>query len=207
MTRKYDRDYYPKTEKECLTDEQFDRLLGVATRMSEEARRVLLILKYTGMHISVLCNPVYVEREYNRRKGQKKPFVDPNLEIIPLNKKPYFSWKRPKKVGKDAEVRLPVSKHIDFVSDLDTFIRELRSREHYSDRNYYFKLIREIGNRAGIKGVSPMTLRHTFAVWMLDEGYPEKLVQQVMNCSDRVLKRYSKYTTKRMDDLFERKGF
>ena len=36
-------------EKEPLTENQFDRILEVASRESEEARRIVMFIRYTGI--------------------------------------------------------------------------------------------------------------------------------------------------------------
>ena len=54
--------------KEALTSKQFNRILQIATDTSEEARRVVLLLRYTGMHVSVLSNS-----EKQRLRLQKVP--------------------------------------------------------------------------------------------------------------------------------------
>ena len=49
-----------------------------------------------------------------------------------------------------------------------------------------------------------MSLRHTFAVGMLDLGASENLVQQWMGCTNKTLKTYTKYSTKRAGDVFDK---
>ena len=176
-------------EKEPLKDDkQFDKIIECATRESEDAKRLILLLRYTGMHISVLCDPKYELKEEES---------DGDINII---------WKRTKKKNlKEAYTSIPKSKHIDF--DINEFVRTTRKRRRKNKRQYFCGLIKRLGERAGVNGASPMTFRHTLGVDMLDQGYPQALVQQTLNCSDKVLKTYLKYTTKRKSSYFRNMGW
>ena len=178
-------------EKECLSDKEINAVIISASRISEEARRIILILLYTGMHISVLCKP---------KKGVKNY----DLQIINKNKKLYFQWKRPKKKGKEAIVNIPVVPEIDFEDSLRSFIKHLRTRRRKSNRIYYYRLLKKIGKGAGVPNLSPMSLRHTFGLILADKGFNIDYIIQKMNCTRKTAESYLKYSTKRSDDVFER---
>ena len=172
-------------EKEPLTEQEFENVLKSATKKSEEARKVILLLRYTGMHVSILCKP----KQYNlHTEGD------------------FIIWKRTKKNGKDAETTVKIHSAMNF--DVKDFIKNnICKRRSKNNREYFYQLVRDVGLRAGIKSLSPMSLRHTFAVSMLDAGYPEKFVQQVLNCSDKVLKTYLNYSKERSKDLYDKIGW
>jgi len=188
-------------EKECLSEDEIKSVIRAASILGEETRRIILILLYTGMHISVLCNPQKVKKEHKRTGS---PYHDYGLKIVKERKKKYFQWKRPKKTGKDAIVKLLVVDEIDFSDDLSNFINKLKRRKRKSNRVYYWRLIKKVGKVAGMPKISSMTLRHTFGLILADKGFPESFIIQKMNCSRENLQRYLKYSTKRSDDLMDR---
>lgn len=158
-------------EKYPLTSKQFDKILEVATRTSEEARRVILFLRYTGMHVSVLAHP----QHYNLRVEEG--------EIV---------WNRPKKNGKTAHTAIPKSQNLDY--DVEEFIEDLHRRKRKRTRKYFYELVRKLGERAGISGLSPMSLRHTVGVEMLNMGFTSPEVGQILNCSNKTLQTYVKHS-------------
>lgn len=171
-------------EKGPLTDKEFDKILQVATRTSEENLKVILLFRYTGMHVSVLAEP----KKYNLR-------IDKD-EIV---------WDRPKKKGKVAYTSIPISKHIDF--KLQEFIDDLKKRKRRGSRQYFYELVKECGEKAGIFNVSPMSLRHTIGVDMLNKGFDKFDVKQTLNCSEKVLQTYLKHSTQTRKEKFKRLGW
>ena len=179
-------------EKEPLTDEQFDRVLQAAIRKDGgpeasgvgECQKVILLLRYTGMHVSVLARP----NKYALRVE--------GMDIV---------WNRTKKQGKMAHTSIPISRYITF--DVKGYIEQLKHRARRRSRQYFYALVRDIGERAGINDLSPMSFRHTLAVAMLDDGYPEPFVCQTLNCSRATMETYSKYSQKRRRTLFEKMGW
>ena len=171
-------------EKGPLTDKEFDKILQVATRTSEEARKVVLFLRFTGMHVSVLAEP----NKYNLKVEDDE-----------------IKWDRPKKKGKVAFTSIPISKQLNF--EIDDFIKDLRNRQRRGSRQYFYELIREIGEKAGISNVSPMSLRHTIGVDMLNRGFDRYDVKQTLNCSDKVLQTYLKHSSWTRKEKFKRFGW
>jgi len=65
----------------------------------------------------------------------------------------------------------------------------------------YYKRVRQAGRHAGIRGLSPMTFRHTRAVNLLLRGVSPVKVCQVLGCSMSVLLRH--YGVMSDDELLE----
>ena len=114
-------------------------------------------------------------------------------------------WLRTKKRGKEGYTSVPISKEIDF--DVETFIDELKKRKRRISRQYFYNVVKTCGLRAGLRGISPMSLRHTLGVWMIDNGFAESDVGQTLNCSPKVLKTYLKHATKTRAEKFKRLGW
>ena len=125
-------------EKKPLSEKEFDKILQAATRTSEEARRVILIFRYTGMHVSVLAEP----NKYDLRIEDG--------EII---------WDRPKKKGKVAYTSIPISNHLDF--DVNEFITDLKKRKKRGSRQYFYDIVKECGEKAGISGTARRLFRNS----------------------------------------------
>jgi len=175
-------------EKEPLRDDkQFDKILEVATRLSDNARKIVLLLRYTGMHISVLCKPKY------------------ELQEVKRNGDVYVVWKRTKKDGKEAHTEILKSKYIDF--DIGEYAREVQGRKRKRSRQYFHALVRRIGLKAGLSDLSPMTFRHTLGIDMIERGVPRDAVRNILNCSERVLRTYLKYSKGRETNVLKKIGW
>lgn len=177
-------------EKEPITESDFENILSVVERIpicnNKDARKLVLLLKYTGMHISVIINP--------RLK----------LEERKIDKKIFLTWYRPKKKrdSKDSKIIMQKSKHINF--NVEKFAKDIQGRKRKKTRQYLYNVIKEIGVRAKIKDLSPNSFRHTFGIFLLDNGASESFVQQQMGCSHKTVKTYVKYSTKRTGDFYDR---
>ena len=49
--------------------------------------------------------------------------------------------------------------------------------------------------------ISTMTFRHTFGVNMIRNNIPESVVKQILNCSEKTLRRYARYSEHMVDDV------
>jgi len=69
-------------------------------------------------------------------------------------------------------------------------------------RQGFWKLLKEYAHRAGIKdGISPHTLRHSFALHLLENGADAKEVQTIMgNADSATVKGYVKYVRSKLSD-------
>jgi integrase len=179
------RDLAIKTEKSPLSESELARLENEA-RKSKDWEAVVL-MRWTGMHPSVIVEPRYGLRE-----------VDHEGRAV-------IEWKRPKKQGKDAYTAILRSRRIDF--DVNDYIAEFQARRRRRSRQYLHELVRKAGEDAGLPGVSPMSLRHSACVNMLERGVPETTVRQILNVSSRTMMRYSKYTKAGKVDALERVGW
>jgi len=161
--------------KEPLMEKDLTKIISKCKNPIE--KQTILILRYTGMHVSVLC-----EADKSFIKGK------------------FLQWYRPK-TGR--LVRIPIHPKIKpFLKDY------LESGERYRYRQYYNNMIKEIGNRAKIEGLSPMSFRHTFGVSLLDEGYAIPQVQKMMGVTNlNVIMRYTQYSDPQMEKKWKETGW
>lgn len=57
-------------------------------------------------------------------------------------------------------------------------------------RDGYYKMVRKVGRAAGVRGLSPMTFRHTRAVRLLERGVRPEIVAGALGCSLSTLQRF-----------------
>jgi len=106
----------------------------------------------------------------------------------------HISWRRPKT---RKYVRIRAAKVIQ------PFIDEILAMPKYS-RQYYFNLLKDIGKRAGVPDLSPLTLRHTFGVNMLKKGADIPTLKEIMGVENTtVLMRYLKHTDDMVEKFFD----
>ena len=131
---------YPITDRDVKL-----KMLGACR--DDYERGLILLLLNTGMHSSVFCNP---------RKRNGKPRERP--KILREGKARYLSWMRPK-TNKTLR-SFPIRK--DELSLIEKFLSSpAKSNKHYDE------ILRKIGERAGYDGVSCLTMRHTYCIWLL----------------------------------------
>lgn len=161
--------------KEPLMENEFNKIIKSCS--NEFEKQTIMILRYTGMHISVLCQ---ADKSYIKGK--------------------FIQWYRPK-TGR--LVRIPIHPQIEpFLIDY------LDNKQRYRYRQYYNDMIKGIGNRAKINGLSPMTFRHTFGVSLLDQGYSMTQVQKMMGVTNlNVITRYTQYSDKQMEEKWKKTGW
>ena len=149
-------------EKEALSEKEYDSILSAAMRKSEEAANIIKFLRWTGMHVSVLAEPL----KHNLRTEWE---TETNPDTGITKEVQYIVWDRPKKKGKDAKTDIRV--HADLNIDIDGFIEILRRRRSANkkrriSRQYFYNVCKDVGERAGYSALSPMSFRHTFGVWL-----------------------------------------
>ena len=162
--------------KEPLIGDARRRVLEAARCMKQEgvdAYHVIAFLMFTGAHPSVLAN-----------RARSLPHLEADGD------ERWISWLRPKKTGADAVTRVPVAMELQpWVQEF--FDSELPTLPTW--RQFYWQLCRAVGKKAGIPGLSPMTLRHTFGVYLDELGMSPSEIQRCLNCSLTVLtKRYTR---------------
>lgn len=166
----YDHNKGENTTKVALDPDERKKLLRAA-KMFERSwgvfpYRTVATFMFTGMHIKVLAD----------RAASRIRRVDPRLE-----------WFRPKKKGKPALTSILIH------HEIEPWIDEYIHSELPTSRQLYWAIVHMVAAKAGLPGVSPMTLRHTYGA-MLDEfGLTPAEIQKNMNCG---LKSLMSYTTR-----------
>lgn len=177
-----------KTEKKPLNEKQLAKIINVAIRKGGDVKKINLSLRYTGAHPSVLCESKHdLREEINEHK---------KLEVI---------WDRPKKEGKVARTSILKSQYLDF--NVGDFAKELQKRKRKKSRQYIYDVVKQTAEEAGIPNVSPMSYRHSLGVELLKKGVKRDSVQQILNCSDKVLKTYLKFVPKDLNEELENIGW
>lgn len=185
-------------EKEPLTQEQYLEVQRSALLYpNKDGIKAIQLIRYTSMHISVISDP-----------------ARHNLRLEKAHDGEYIAWDRPKKKGKGAHTEVRRSRSLTF--NLQDFILDLMERRALYDmdpkphgkryrihRQYWFRLFRRIGERAGLESLTPLSLRHTFAV----QSVPvlgEELTKEVMNCNDKTFRHYNKYNRATKVEVYNR---
>jgi integrase len=89
-------------------------------------------------------------------------------------------WRRPK-TNKWMQVRVT-----PFINFIDAFMRKKRKYSRHS----YFSWFKHYGNKAGLKNVSPSTLRHTCAWNLALMGKPVPEIAAFIGCSFAIAERH-----------------
>lgn len=186
---------YDIREKDPLSDQQYMRLLSIANNKGGEHLKTILFLRWTGCHVSILSQPILYDLHTEKEEDGL-----------------YIVWRRTKKRGKDAYTSIKAHPMHKGVYDIEEWINELRTRREARNarrisRQYFYHLVKDVGRSAGLPELSPMSFRHTFGVWLLNQGAPEEFVRQKLNCSPRVLRTYAKYTRQTEKPMYDRLGW
>lgn len=176
----------PISKKENADIErELEKLKGTK---DENVFKAYLLFRYTGCHVSVITNKKYELKE-EKQEGY--------LRVI---------WNRPKKKGQKAETK--IVKHRKIYFNVTQFGKEIQSAKRKNTRLYFYRKIQEYSSNAGVSGVSPNTFRHTLAVYLLDAGWTEQEVAQLLNCSVKTLREwYGKKPQKVLDSKLENEGW
>jgi len=181
-----------KTEKLPLREEDLTKIQNGARRLesnSDDAVKMIKVLRYTGMHMSIPLEGRYHLRE----------------EIDPDEGDLMIVWDRTKKEGKDA--RTSILKHHEIDFNVEEWAKAIRSRKRKKSRTYFWKLIKQSAEKGGIAGVSQMSFRHSIAVNLLKKGVQPALVQQILNCSAKTMARYGKYVDRDKNAVLKEVGY
>ncbi len=175
----------PKT-KDALEPKDRAKLLAAAKQVGRveglDAWKVCMVFLYTGMHTSVLSNT---------RKSR-----------VSVIDKRSIRWLRPKKKGSPAVTEIPLHPELklwieDFIHDPDLRTNNLA----------YWRCVRTCGIVAGLENVSPMSLRHTFAVILDEWGFTAAEICLMLNCSPRTVLRYTSRTRKSVEEKLFKRGW
>lgn len=149
------------------------KMLGCC--VDDRQRGLVLLLLNTGMHPSVFSSP---------RKAKERPRPPP--KIMRDGKTSYLQWSRPK--SNKTLRSLPIAK--EDLRLIKIFLDAPRQSNKHHDQ-----VLQRIGERAGYDGVSCLTLRHTYCIWLLrprEEGGAGMTIYQVphwMGCTLEVVAR------------------
>lgn len=141
-----------------LTDKELKQLLTAVDDGRE--KRILTVMLNTGMHPSVMAEPEKYEME--------------------LVNEVSLMWLRPKTY---ALCRW------DFDDDksMMTLVKTFTNNDVGYHRSVYHAIITAIAHKAGLKHISPITLRHTATVNLLKQGKTIEEVKKRIQCSEKVL--------------------
>ena len=123
---------------------------------SDMEKRVIRVFLETGMHPEVMAKP----------KAH-------DLEIV----RGYLTWERPK-TFKLCQWEYP--------DDLEDLVQEFMKHDLSYHRATYWRLVKRVSERANLKYVSPLTLRHTCTIVLLKTKGPEEAMR-ILQCSPRTL--------------------
>tara|TARA_B100001250_G_C19776988_1_gene780028 strand:- start:549 stop:1118 length:570 start_codon:yes stop_codon:yes gene_type:complete len=173
--------------KEPLTIKEQDTLLEAAKKYGDYQRwegseDKLDTYKAIAFMLDTACHPSVLSDEKHQ------------LRTVKEKGKIYIEWNRPKKKGHDAFTRIRASKR------LVEWVEEFVALDKPGYRQFYNHMLKAVAETIkkpsrGLQkeNLSPLAIRHTFAVNMLDRGVDAEAVRQMMNCSRKTLEFYSKY--------------
>jgi integrase/recombinase XerD len=73
------------------------------------------------------------------------------------------------------------------------------------DRKSVYHILRQIGDRAGIEGLHPHMLRHSYATHLLENGADLRVIQELLGHSDiATTQRYTQVDMKMLKQVFDR---
>jgi integrase/recombinase XerD len=186
----------PKRLPGTLTPGEVERLLAqpdVSKPKGQRDRAMLETLYATGLRVSELVNlkllSINLEAGYLRTlgKGSKEravPIGDKAIEAV----KGYLS------VGRPHFAKRTNSAHLF-----------LNARGHAMTRQGFWKIIRKYGKEAGIKKITPHSIRHSFASHLLEAGADLRAVQIMLGHADiSTTQIYTHVTKERLKELHEK---
>ncbi len=178
-----------------LTEEETERLLDAPNTAQPEGvrdRAVLELLYATGVRVSELASlrldQVDLEQGllHCRGKGSKERLVPVGKSALKWLERYLKMWPRPSVAGK----RQPLF---------------LTNRGEQISREWVWSLVKDCARRAGLRDVSPHTLRHTFATHLIEHGADTRSVQTLLGHSDLATTQiYTHITNLRLRASYER---
>ncbi len=185
----------PKTLPNYLTVDEVDLLLNLEVRNKSDFRnKVMIEMMYSsGLRVSellrVTLNDINLDHQSIRvtGKGSKTRIVLFSVQSLDLIKE-YLEVYRPQFLkGRDSEYL--------FIS----------SRAKSITRQAFWKSLKEVARRQNIRpsGISPHTLRHSFATHMLENGADLRVVQELLGHSDiSTTEKYTHLNTKILETRY-----
>lgn len=189
----------PKPERKvpkALTIEQVDRLLSApddSTPQGARDKAMLELLYAAGIRVSELVSlgvrDVNIDMKYVRCTGSSgKERILPISPIAARSVELYLGGMREKLLKADSE------EDGLFLNSLGTMLT----------RQGFWKIIKKYGREAGIEDdITPHTLRHSFAIHMLDNGADLRSVQEMLGHSDISTTQMYQTPKKSMKEVYE----
>lgn len=187
----------PKVEKkipEILSVEDVDKLLNqpcYETAKGKRDKAMLELLYATGMRVSELISLKLAD--VNLQYGYVSCNSDERERVIPIGNVSKLALKRYIDEARDNFVK----------NDTETILFTNCSGSTMS-RQGFWKMLKSYADDAGIKqDITPHTLRHSFAVHMLQNGADVKSVQEMLGHSDiSTTQVYLSMNVNRMRDVY-----
>jgi integrase len=142
-----------------------------------DAEKVIRFFLATGVHPTVLADPAKAEL---RMDGPR-----------------YVTWRRPKT---DRVMRVPIGP--DDAPWIGGFLADLPRRTEKT----YNRLVQDMGTHAGLRGMTPRTLRHTFLRLLADKTRDIDDVMRWGGCSLKVAVGYVRTTDSERDKVILESG-
>ena len=178
-----------------LSEEEVERFLDAPNTAQPEGirdRAVLELLYATGVRVSELASLQLEQVDLEqgllrcRGKGSKERLVPVGKSALRWLERYLKIWPRTSAAGK----RQPLF---------------LTNRGEQITREWVWSLVKECARRAGLRDVSPHTLRHTFATHLLEHGADTRSVQTLLGHSDLATTQiYTHITNLRLRASYER---
>lgn len=190
------------TQKLGHNSEQLARLENEARKLigtkDEFIYKAFMLIRRHGCHVSVIEN--------------WKGWSELRTEIANTGVKRIL-WYRTMKGGNPkknlAHTEHKLHKSITF--DVDEFSKwnnKLWSRKaRRTGSQSYLRGLTALGERAGVPGVSPNSLRHSIGLELARLGFNRSEIKQFLNCSDDSLDYYLKHASQGLDERLEDKGY
>lgn len=181
-----------------MTMEMLDNAEAIAMTYPKDNDhyKVFLLLRYTGMHVCCLY-----------RKEAR-------IKEIKTNGTTRITWFRPMK-GKKKDVKelwepvCGIIKHRKIDFNVEDYYNQLVKRKRKTGNTYFYRIVKQIGDRGGLSDLSPNTLRHSLAVYLLEDvklSYQD--IADLLGCSIQTLhKHYAKIGKKAVDDRLLKAGW
>jgi integrase/recombinase XerD len=164
-----------------LSSEQIDNLIAqpdVATAIGLRDRAMIEVLYATGMRVSELiairAADLHLEADYLTcvGKGNKE-------RLIPIGEQA-SDWVR--RYQRDGRPALAAKARAGFGRTSPRLF--VNARGGSLSRVGFWKILKTYGLRAGIKGLSPHVLRHSFATHLLERGADLRAIQMMLGHTD-----------------------
>ncbi|SCZ82030.1 site-specific tyrosine recombinase/integron integrase [Acidaminobacter hydrogenoformans] len=177
QAKKLKRPKFEKKLPEIMTENEVERLLAEPSDHSPIGLRdkaMLELLYSTGLRVSELIS-INLE-DINLNLGYIRCRSGNSVRVVPIGKTTAEALDRYLKIGREKICRRGV------ICDESAFVNNAGQR---LTRQGFWKLIKKYTDQAGIKKtITPHTLRHSFAVHMIESGVELKAVKEMLGHSD-----------------------